>query len=250
MEPIIGGVDHVFVPVLDPQAVFHLLTRELGLPEAWPFQTYGAFASGGVGLGNANLEIVAHNPASPWFRAQAPARVQGVVFAPSRPVDAAYAEAVRMRNIPCLPPAPHEGELLGHRGVVWTNLLFLDFISPVAGAMVCEYHVPEAVDPAARQARLDGAQGGALGVLALAELVIASPDRAAAEARWRRLLDPVEPVGGVWILPLGPALRLVPGPADQVEGLVLRVRDPAAAARALAPFAPLLAGLEIDFVGA
>lgn len=51
-----SGVDHIFAPVPSAASVFRVQTEYLCLPISWPFVDYGG-ASGGVCLGNANLEV-------------------------------------------------------------------------------------------------------------------------------------------------------------------------------------------------
>ena len=55
---IVHQIDHILIASSDPNALFSLLTGTLQLPVAWPMTDYGAFASGGVGVGNTNLEII------------------------------------------------------------------------------------------------------------------------------------------------------------------------------------------------
>lgn len=50
-------IDHVGIAVDDGAAVHAYCCRELALPVAWEFGAYGAVRSGGVSLGNLNLEI-------------------------------------------------------------------------------------------------------------------------------------------------------------------------------------------------
>lgn len=250
MERVIDGIDHVVAPIVGAAAVFRVLTDDLGLPAAWPFADHGGIASGGVCLGNANLEISESGTMHPWFRAQSPARIQGLVFTPARPIDEAFAATIRARGIGCSRPMPHEGELLGASGLVWTNLWLEGLIGDDAGAMLCEYHVPAAVDLKQRQAKLDAAGGGRLGAMGVAEVVIGSPDPEAARARWARLLDPAPCDDRGWTLRHGPRLRVAAGDAEQVEALVLAVRAPRAARAEFERVAPGLAGLSFVFTQA
>lgn len=247
MEQVVGGIDHVFVPFVHAEKAFKIFVEDLGLPEAWPYKSHGEFASGGICLGNANLEIVGHNTVHPWFAAQTPAQVQGIVFTPAGSIDAALVSSIRARAISCSRPKPHEGELLGQHGVVWTNLLLKDFVSESAGAMLCQYHVSEAVNLRSRQAALDSVQGGKLGIVGLDEIVIGSPDLVAANTRWQRLLSPVQVQAGAWELPHGPKLRLVSAEAEQVVRLVLTSRSPQNAQTRLDRYSAALNGLQLVF---
>jgi hypothetical protein len=56
--PIIKQLDHVIVRVDDPQSLFKLFSETFGLPVAWPLKSHPVFTSGGIVLGNVNLEIL------------------------------------------------------------------------------------------------------------------------------------------------------------------------------------------------
>jgi hypothetical protein len=256
---IVAKVDHEFVPLDAPEPAFRFLTETLALPVAWPFTPYGAFASGGVALGGINLEVLQASEAYPFFTAARPARVRGIAFEPT-PIDAAFLAELDRRGIPHSPPMPFHGSGHGTSGLLWTNVFLPDFLDERAIAFVCEYHVPEARDVPARRAALRAAGGGRLGIEDVREIVIGSPDPAAAAGRWRRLLHPhAEPVSGHWMIGNGPALRIEAGAEDAVLRLVLQVSSREHARRALAAFglpaidtggeivlqAPVLSGLDV-----
>lgn len=74
----------------------------------------------------------------------------------------------------------------------------------------------------------------AVGPSAVAEVVIGAVDLAAAQGRWRRLLDPLRPVEqGLWCFADGPSLRVVSAARDAVLGLKLRVASLAQARSAI-----------------
>jgi hypothetical protein len=100
MEPVVEGIDHVYVPMTDATAAFAALTEDLGLPVLWPFTSFGSFSSGGVSLGNIKLEVIDDNPDVPWSRAQLPPRVQGIALRPARDVDEGYLTELEARRLP------------------------------------------------------------------------------------------------------------------------------------------------------
>jgi hypothetical protein len=80
---VVGYLNHVTTRLSDPEAraLFASLIS-LGLVEAWPYTDYGPFSSGGVRLGNVNLEVMGADPAvipMPAFATFAPATVRGLV---------------------------------------------------------------------------------------------------------------------------------------------------------------------------
>ena len=138
MRPLVDGVDHVFIPMVDAAAAFAALTEQLELPALWPFTSFGGFASGGVSVGSIKLEIIDSKTEVPFSTAQDPPEIQGVAFRPSTPVDDAYLAEVDARSLRRSAPSGFEvdGELR------WTNLYLPDLISDTAGPFVCDYHVP------------------------------------------------------------------------------------------------------------
>jgi hypothetical protein len=57
-KPVIKQLDHVIARVADAAALHGLLADTFQLPVSWPVKSYKAFTSGGISLGNINLEIL------------------------------------------------------------------------------------------------------------------------------------------------------------------------------------------------
>ncbi|MGB8378762.1 MAG: hypothetical protein WCE70_09920 [Rhodanobacteraceae bacterium] len=55
--PLVVTVDHFFAATTDPERLFRIFRDTFGLPVAWPFRSYGSFASGGLSVGNTALEF-------------------------------------------------------------------------------------------------------------------------------------------------------------------------------------------------
>src|ERR1051325_11486523 len=120
MRALVTRIDHVFVPLADAAAAFRFLCDALALPAAWPFGEYGLFASGGITLGAANLEVVRTSDVFPFFVAQRPARVQGIAFAPV-PIDDDFVAELDRRGIGHSGVLPSDEETTGR---LWTNVFF------------------------------------------------------------------------------------------------------------------------------
>lgn len=224
MDSLVDGIDHVYIPMSDARAAFEVLTEELLLPVMWPYTSFGDFSSGGVSVGSIKLEVIEANATAPWCRAQRPAQIQGIAFRPAATVDDAYLAGLDARSIPRSAPEQYPQ---------WTNVYFHDLVSELAGAFVCDYHVPGPKDLELRRRVLTDCGGGRLGVQDAVELVVATADLDAAADRWQRLLDPlvaVEPL--LWRPSVGPGLRLVPGAQDRVQHLVVAVRSAGVAQQA------------------
>lgn len=223
MGALVEGVDHVYIPMVDASDAFTALTEHLGLPELWPFTSFGSFSSGGVSVGSIKLELIDANAVTPWSRAHQPPRIQGIAFRPHGPVDDAYLAEVAAHAIPHSAPSHYErdGE------PAWTNVYFPDFVSDTAGAFVCDYHRPEPKDVGVRRRVLADCNGGRLGVLDAVELTITTADVPAAQQRWQRLLGPADSLSPLtWRPKVGPAITLTAGDEERVGDLVLSVRSP------------------------
>jgi hypothetical protein len=151
-----------------------------------------------------------------------PAADPGDAFRPSRLVDEAYLAELDGRSIRHTAPQLFERE----GRPAWTNVYLTDLIGATSGAFVCDYHLPEPRDLAARRRVLADCGGGRLGVLDAVELVITTQSTDAAARRWQRLFDPLSPVEPlIWRPATGPAIRLLQGTGEKVDHLTLAVRS-------------------------
>ena len=240
-EPIVRGVDHVYVPLSDAEAAYSVLTATLGLPIAWPYTAYGDFASGGVNLGSLNLEVLSDSTLD------SPARVQGIALHPVA-TDRLVAE-LDHRGIAHSPTEIFPPGASKDTGAMWTNVTLERLSKPTTTVFTCEYHIPELYDYDSRQASLDEAGGGTLGVIGVQEIVISSPQPTEAIHQWQQLLDPISPRGrGYWELEHGPALRIIAGTVETVHHVVVMVRSLAAIEQSGSVLAQALHGLAIRFV--
>ena len=234
MEPLVRRVDHVFVPVEEPEPLFSVFSEALALPVSWPVHDYGIFRSGGVTLGNCNLELVAGSrDVNPFFEAALPATVRGIAFEPVAGAD--WSAALDERDLRHTDAYPYEGKgCRGHEGHLWTTMFLSGMVEQAAVAMLCDYHVDECLRGPAAADAMARSGGGSIGAERLEEITIGVQDYEKAERRWARLLDP-EPAAepGLWRLEGGPAIRLRESPIDGVAGLTVKVRSLKAAREAL-----------------
>lgn len=224
---VVRQIDHLYVALDDAEAAFAFLTEVLLLPKAWPYSEYGVFASGGVCLGNVNLEVLRAND-MPSQRAQHPARVTGIAFEPAGEIDDAVA-VLDSHGIAHTPPTPFV--VPGGTSPAWTNV----GLQVTEGTFICKYHFDNAALRRLLREQLEARSGGPLGIVAVDEVVFGVSEPIDSAVRWTRLLGPSQmPDGHMWNLGAGPAVRLIPGAVDRVEHLVVRVRslaDAEAAAR-------------------
>lgn len=231
-EPLVRKLDHVFVPVRDPDPPFALFSERLGLPVAWPVTNKGPFTSAAVCAGNANIEFITSNSPSSFsafLEPTEPLTVRGLAF---EPVDGERMEEGlqerRLSNFGTQPFARSDGEHL------WTNVFLDGMIADVAAVFLCAYHGATAEDRAAVRRSFGASGGGVLGVRGVAEITIGVRDLDTSNEKWRRFLAPAEPDShGAFHVGDGPAIRLKESPIEGVAGLWLEVESLAKARDAL-----------------
>src|SRR5262249_14096587 len=151
------------VPLGAAERGFRFLTETIALPTAWPYDDYGAFASGGGGVGKANPEGLPSSPPVPLSTARPPPRRQGIAFAP-RPIDSMFLDDIDARGIAHSPAMPFHGTRFGTTGLLWTNVFFAGLTDERSVVFACEYGPGFSADSATRQATLRAVNGGRLGV--------------------------------------------------------------------------------------
>lgn len=226
-SPPVRQIDHIMIRTDDPASIYALLTEILQLPVAWPLATRGGVTSGGVGFGNVNVEAIR-------FPGQKPSHGQlvGLGFEPSSLAEC-MAELQR-RGFTYGEVRPFVlTEPEGSKKTLFTNVTlrqFSDSDRPADAKMhifLSEYS-PTYVDVRQRQDRLRrellASGGGPLGLKAMKEVVIGVTDLEAAIKLWGSLLEPRRPSAkGLWEVGEGPAIRVVRGEVDKLQGLVISV---------------------------
>ena len=222
----IGQVDHISIGVADPEPLFLWLTTQLGLPETWPLASFGPVRTGGVSVGNVNIEVL-----------QRPARqtavFQGVAFEPG-PLEASVS-ALNERGIPtdAVERSPLF-QLPDGEPVQWNSVRLPQLSAPETWTILCEYKTPAAATTRATMtAALQARSGGPLGILGADALVIGTGGDTAYQAAWTRLTQTGDDDPRVWNPGAGPRITLASAEPRGLRRLVLRVRALEAASRAL-----------------
>ena len=132
-RPVVKQLDHFVALVDDVGGLFGLLTETLGLPVAWPLESYPAFESGGVALGNLYLELMSCGP-----RREAAGRGRFCAIAfEAAPIEEAARELSR-RGLPHTPVAPYVerdedgGKTVFRSNVVLGRMIGRDFLLDAA----------------------------------------------------------------------------------------------------------------------
>ena len=220
-------VDHIVIGTADPRALFSLLADTLRLPVAWPLASFGSFQSGGVAVGNLNIEV-GRARARGVDSAQA-ARFNAVVFEPA-PLPEALAE-LDVRGVAHEKPLDYGMEPgTPPDSPAWTTVKLTTLSDRGLDVVLCEYHRPDV--RALGRALADSLRargGGPLGALMVRTVIIGTGGDSSVHSAWRSLLSPMER-RMTWSLDPGPALELDAGAPRGHVRIVIQVRSLASAA--------------------
>lgn len=231
--PMLTQIDHFFIQSAESERLFRLFRDDFLLPEAWPYQRYGGFASGGLMLGNAALEFVTMPTPD---GAPPPTEFKGIAFEPAGDAAAAVA-AMDRHGIPHAEPVPFKYSAGGQEHVIWINVFFAGLPPENVFVFICDYvaRAKVAAERATAAAELARRDGGPLGVIAVEEIVLGVESVAAAAAPWTRLLPgPQSPNKLAFSFPAGPRLRVIEAAAPGVQHVKVRVKSLARAEQFLA----------------
>jgi hypothetical protein len=232
-KPLVNKVEHFFVISEDPERLFKLFRDVLQLPEVWPYQQFGEFASGGLSLGNTVLEFLDFPFENETGRRT---KFKGIAFEPVADADAATVELKR-RGIAHGEPRPFKIQAGGQERVGWINIQLTDLPPSDAFVFLCDYKSRERVveTRSAASQELVRRGGGPLGVLSLKEIVVGVRSVEEASGKWGRLLESRGPVAApVFSFSSGPRIRLVRADAEGIRSIVVKVKSKKQAAQFLA----------------
>jgi len=221
-ERIIRQVDHVLIASSDADELFTLLADKFQLPVAWPIANYGRITSGGVAVGNVNLEIIR----MPLLAEKTiSAQFAGFAFEPEPLQDSLEKlDAREIRHGPAVPLVTVDSE--GSIVSPWNTVTLPDYSSNTLIVFLCEYTHDV---PAKRQQLLEQLQsrgGGPLSVKSVEKIVIGAIDVQNSRDNWQRILYPLSPSSqGVWKFESGPAIQVIPANKDGIIELVINVRS-------------------------
>lgn len=219
---VVRRIDHIRISSTKAKELFLLLSETFQFPIAWPLSDYGAFASGGVAVGNVNLEIIRSSEPP---TAAANAHFTGLALEPE-PLRTSLAE-LDARRIPHGPPAPFRSRrLFAPSATLWTTVALPSVSSDTVEVFLCDY--PDDL-PARRQRlgeQLRSRDGGPLSVQSVREIVYGARDLERMKENWQSLLHPRPPSSsGLWSLGDGPAIRVVAADRDEIQQLILTVKS-------------------------
>lgn len=222
MSNIVRQIDHILIVSSEAKELFALLSDTFQLPVAWPMSDYGSFASGGVAVGNVNLEIIKDSePVAGGVKS----RWTGFALEPE-PLQISLAE-LDARGIRHGTPAPFRSKQPdGSFTMRWTTVGLPDVSSDTLEVFLCRF---EDDVPARRRRSLEqlrSRDGGPLAVHSIREIVYGARDVKRMQAHWQKLLNPLQASSqGVWPLGASPAIRVIQADKDGIRGLVVNVKS-------------------------
>jgi hypothetical protein len=213
---LVRQIDHILIGSDEAEQLFRLFSEQLGLPVVWPFRSYGQFSSGGVGLGNVNVELIGSEHRQ--------FGLTGVALEPislSEVLSRLDAEGLKHGA-----PSPFSQEdSSGAERLLWTTVNITN-LPPAGTVFFCKYNFDVDGRRALINRELESHGGGPLGIESVTELVIGVRNMTAAQHDWSILLGSVRPSQDpLWQNSSGPAIRLVVAPEDRLVLLRVKVRS-------------------------
>jgi hypothetical protein len=219
---IVRQIDHLLIVSSDAKGLFSLLAETFQLPVAWPMTDYGGFASGGVALGNVNLEIIEDpEPATGTVKS----RWTGFALEPE-PLKISLAE-LEARSIRHGAPAPFRAMRPdGSFGTRWTTVALPEVSGDDIEVFICQFEEDLTSKRRRTLEQLKSHNGGPLSVQSAREIVCSTQDLKRMQENWQRLLNPLQASPrDVWQVGSGPAIRLVQADQEEIQALVVNVKS-------------------------
>lgn len=220
-DRVIDFLDHVTARTdkASAEQTFNALAS-LGLVKAWKFADYGQFASGGIRLGDLNIELIGFD-----VEPGVPMPDEWVTFEPIS-LNGLLPELERRGIVHGELDTQKNGDM-----VIYTRVPLTDMENEEYATQLCTTFGPT------RTMQPDAPKNKA-GIVSVEEVRLrVSP---AMNAKWQALAAPIVP-GSNMDFGQGPKVTLVPADDDGIDALAVRVNDVDAAVGALTA-----AGLKID----
>lgn len=215
----VNKIEHFFVSSPQAEKYFNFFKDNLGLPVVWKFQTWTDFASGGLSLGNVAFEFVI-------YKGVTKTKFDGIAFEPKQHMEEFIVELEKHQiaydTIENNTHVNTNGDLVG-----WTNLGLPEILPKEANVFVCDYKQRELVSNNRKKAAdsLYKKQGGALGILSLEEIVIASKDFEKHKKNFSKLPGVIKYKNNLFGFQSGPSIRLKKSSHSAIEKIIVRVKS-------------------------
>lgn len=222
MGNLVKQVDHILIHSDNPHKAFAFLTDDLNLPKAWPVTSYGGFfKSGGVSLGDVNIEIISFNK---YFKRLGLAPKEqgylGIAFEPGYSLEETLPQ-LRERQIKYSRPRKFssKGEHL------WTNVNIKGLL-PKSWIFFCHYEIDMNQEREKNRRVLSKNEGGTMGIQSLKEISIHYRD-GQIPGRWKMLLGESQRTdeGYQFVLNDGVRIKMIRSNSDAINYITLKVNQ-------------------------
>ena len=220
-----GGItDHLMIQVLNASAAYELFVSGFGLPIAWNLSDYQIFTSGGVSLGNVNVELLESSAKSKEDGIFPKTNgIIGIAFQPAESLNRSLT-LLDQKQIQYGAPEPFTVDMHGSPMTLWTNVNFDGFM-PGTQVFYCNYSFDETKQRARLTSELSTIGGGPLGIIGLTGIGI-NYSNESVRSNWERFLplvhestpDLLDGGGGVKI-------RMIPSDQDSIASIIIQVRS-------------------------
>lgn len=221
-DGVVKKIDHILLTPKDPKGLYDFLTRELKLPPAWDYRSYGEFASGAGFAGNVNLESALFEDES----IKTDSKITGIAFEPAAETGKIILE-LDAAKIPHQEPQPFFQGTGENKQKAWTTMGLTDLL-PGTIIFTCEYHYPkEAFDGYKKmvQDALEKSQGGPAGIEYVSEILLLVKDKPGALKKWQKFLAPSNEKNGCFKIGNGPAIRIAESEKNCVRSIKFKVKS-------------------------
>jgi hypothetical protein len=238
---VFNGIDHIMVRVREAEPFIRLFADIFALPVSWPLQRKEFATYAWITLGNTNLEFWAAADNTDLPIEQPLPLFSGLALNP--PDLGASIELLKARGITCKSPRPfmtkdHEGTHVTN----FTNSVISDVSHSACCVFFCKWGQDGTIFPWSErltaeerqlreQRQFDQCRGGAIGVVRLAEITIATPEMSKTRQQWQAVTGQTS---DTFDLGRGIALTLHAGETVQITSIVLAVKSLAVARAYLA----------------
>ncbi len=213
-------MDHILVASSDAEMLFSVLSDTLQLPVAWPMSDYGSFASGGIAVGNVNLEVFGVP-----MHADSVVRAQFEGFALEPESLHVTLQELKARGIAHGPSTPYNSTKSdGATTTLWTTAMLPSVSNDSMVVFLCEYTHDVIANRQRSLLELQTRDGGPLAIESVREIVYGTTEVEESWVHWQGLFDPLAPTSpGLWHPVTGPAIRVSNAQTNGIRELVLSV---------------------------
>ncbi len=218
----VNKIDHFFASSPKAEKLFNLFKQDLRLPVLWNFKSSGSFSSGGLSLGNVALEFVS-------FDSINKTKFDAIALEPTYSVE----DIILLLDSHNIAHDTIESNTYVRKDSTvggWENLNLKNLLPDEAGLFIFDYKDRRELDSSNREGlnELKKRKGGALGIVLLKEIVVASINLTTHKKELAKLPGIINNGDDLYSFNGGPAIRLVSSSISGIKKIVVLVYSLAA----------------------